>query len=61
MSVVAKKYIISERFKGLPKRTDLKIEEENLPAIKDGGKFAFDKGQVILLLSELLSLYLQIG
>lgn len=37
MSVVAKKYVISARFQGLPKSSDLKLEEENLPAIKDGG------------------------
>jgi len=37
MSTVAKKYIINARFKGLPKQSDLKIVEENLPAIKDGG------------------------
>ena len=37
MSTVAQKYIIEAYFKGLPKQSDLKIVEESLPAIKDGG------------------------
>lgn len=37
MSVVAKKYVLVAHFKGLPKSSDLKLEEEQLPAIKDGG------------------------
>lgn len=35
--VMAQKYVLNERFKGLPKRSDLKLVEEKLPAIKEGG------------------------
>jgi len=38
MSTVAKTYIYNARFKGLPKKSDLKVVEESLPAIKDGGQ-----------------------
>ena len=37
MSTVAQKYIVDAHFKGMPKRSDLKIVEESLPALKDGG------------------------
>ena len=37
MSVVAQKYVVNANFKGMPKRSDLRVEEESLPAIKDGG------------------------
>jgi len=37
MSTVAKKYILNAKFKGLPKKSDLKVVEESLPAIEDGG------------------------
>lgn len=36
--VKAKKYILVRHFDGLPKKEDLKIVEEELPALKDGGK-----------------------
>lgn len=36
MSVVAQKYVYSERFKGMPKRSDLKVEKETLRPLKDG-------------------------
>ena len=36
--VKAKKYIVQKQFDGLPKSTDLKIVEEELPPVKDGGK-----------------------
>jgi len=39
MSTVAKKCILNASFKGLPKKSDLKVVEENLPAIKDGGTY----------------------
>lgn len=35
--VVAKVYKIEKYFEGVPKATDLKIIEEQLPPIKDGG------------------------
>ena len=35
--VKAKKYIVQKQFDGLPKSTDLKIVEEELPPVKDGG------------------------
>ncbi|XP_063908008.1 prostaglandin reductase 1-like [Zophobas morio] len=34
--VKAKKYIVQKQFDGLPKSTDLKIVEEELPPVKDG-------------------------
>ena len=37
--VVAKKFIIAKHFEGEPKPSDLKLVEEELPPIKDGGKF----------------------
>lgn len=36
--VKAKKYIFEKQFDGFPKTTDLKLVEEELPPIKDGGK-----------------------
>ena len=36
--VKARKYVLRSHFSGLPKREDLKIVEEELPAIKDGGQ-----------------------
>lgn len=35
--VQAKKIIFAKRFEGMPKVTDFRLEEENLPALKDGG------------------------
>ena len=34
----ARKYNVEAVFKGAPKKSDFKIVEETLPAIKDGGK-----------------------
>jgi len=34
----ARKYNLEVLFKGVPKKSDFKIVEETLPAIKDGGK-----------------------
>lgn len=35
--VQAKKFIYEKRFDGLPKLTDFRLAEENLPAVGDGG------------------------
>lgn len=35
--VLAKKFIYVNRFVGEPKPTDFRLEEETLPALKDGG------------------------
>lgn len=35
--VKAKVFILEKHFKGLPKADDLKIIEEELPALRDGG------------------------
>lgn len=32
-----RKFVLVEHFKGWPKETDLKIVEEELPPLKDGG------------------------
>lgn len=37
--VTAKKYVITQYFKGEPKRSDLTLVEEELPALNDGGKY----------------------
>lgn len=34
----ARKYVIMKHFNGEPKKNDLKLEEEELPPIQDGGK-----------------------
>ena len=36
--VKARKYVLRSHFSGLPKREDLEIVEEELPALKDGGQ-----------------------
>ncbi|XP_001603755.1 prostaglandin reductase 1 [Nasonia vitripennis] len=36
ITTVAKKYVFSKHFSGEPKPTDLKLVEEELPAVKDG-------------------------
>lgn len=36
--VKARKYVLAKHFQGEPKKTDLKIVEEELPPIKDGGE-----------------------
>ena len=35
--VIAKKFILEKHFKGKPKSSDLKIVEEELPSLQDGG------------------------
>lgn len=37
--VRAKKYVLAKQFDGFPKRSDLKVVEEDLPPLKDGGNF----------------------
>lgn len=37
--VTAKKYILNNHFHGFPKVEDLKLVEEELPTLNDGGKF----------------------
>ena len=34
----ARKYVLRSHFSGLPKREDLEIVEEELPALQDGGQ-----------------------
>lgn len=36
--VTSKKFVLVKHFDGAPKVTDLKLIEEELPSIKDGGK-----------------------
>lgn len=36
--VKARKFVIVEHFKDFPKESDLKIVEEELPPLDDGGK-----------------------
>lgn len=35
--VKARKYVYVKPFDGLPKKTDFEIQEEELPALNDGG------------------------
>lgn len=37
--VKARKYILKSHFNGLPKATDLELVEEELPELKDEGKY----------------------
>ena len=39
-SVKARKYVVRSQFAGTPKREDLEIVEEELPPLKDGGKYS---------------------
>lgn len=34
----AQKYVLTQQFKGDPKKEDFKIVEEEIPDLKDGGK-----------------------
>ena len=36
--VVAKKFVLAKPFSGLPTDENIKLETEELPALKDGGK-----------------------
>lgn len=45
--VKAKKYILHQHFSGFPKESDLKLVEQELPELKDGGKFYFSNLSVI--------------
>lgn len=36
--VKAKKYVLDKHFDGFPKKYDLKVIEEELPPIKNGGR-----------------------
>lgn len=36
--VKATKYVLAKYFDGFPKRDDLKVVEEDLPPLKDGGR-----------------------
>ena len=38
--VVAKKWVLKQHFVGEPKEEDLQLEEEELPALQDGGNHA---------------------
>ena len=37
--VKAKKYILGKLFDGEPKESDIKLQEEELPPLKDNGKY----------------------
>lgn len=37
--VTSKKFVLAKQFDGPPKESDLEIVEEELPPIKDGGKY----------------------
>lgn len=38
-AIQAKRFVYVSRFNGYPKISDLHLEEETLPQLKDGGKF----------------------
>lgn len=38
-SVKARRYVLRSQFSGAAKREDLEIVEEELPPLKDGGKY----------------------
>lgn len=35
----AKRFVLEKYFEGMPKESDLKLVEEELPEITDGGRF----------------------
>lgn len=37
--VIVQKFLIAKHFDGEPKESDLKLVKEELPPIKDGGKY----------------------
>lgn len=37
--IKSRKWTLKSRFSGLPKREDLELVEEQLPEIKDGGRY----------------------
>lgn len=39
----ATKYVLVKRFEGFPVRTDLELQEEELPPLRDGGKYNFKR------------------
>lgn len=39
MAVKCKKFVLQQHFQEWPKESDLQIVEEELPSIRDGGKF----------------------
>ena len=43
--VKARKWVLRSYFSGMPKREDLEIVEEELPAIKDGGQVTCGLGR----------------
>lgn len=57
-SVQAKKYIFAQRFVGLPKLEDIQLVEEQLPEIKDRGRFFHSRKSGFM--HELTSKYLEI-
>lgn len=40
--IKAQKYVLIKYFQGEPKKSDFKIVEENLPELKEGGKYIID-------------------
>lgn len=46
--VVAKKYVVLCRFEGEPKKSDFKIEEEELPPLQENGKNNQQLGIIII-------------
>ena len=45
--VNAKKYILAKHFDGEPKESDIKLVEEELPPLKDNGKYVVIKCSTI--------------
>lgn len=39
--VTSKKFVLAKYFDGVPKESDLELIEEELPPLKDGGKFTY--------------------
>lgn len=47
--VKAKIFILAKHFDGYPKETDLKLIEEELPPIKNGGKYLYKTINIYVL------------
>jgi hypothetical protein len=46
--VKTKKFILEKHFVGQPKESDLRLVEDNLPALKDRCNFSFECGLMLL-------------
>ena len=49
--IKCRKWTLKSHFSGLPKREDLEIVEEQLPELKDGGRYTVQMGTLVSVTS----------